>query len=107
MAVSQEVKRVLQRGKMTVLASTRSVGRGIAGVVSYLKIEGRQLIELRDPKGKSLGDVEYRIHGLSFERLAHARSFRKLLKLSAGGGVESDIIRVDTTDGYETERKIK
>lgn len=84
----------------------------IARVVSYLKIGGKQLVQLKDPRGKKLGTVGYYVTVIdirfTFKTLADARMFKKALKRSVNG-IESAIIRIDTTDeGYiASEREVK
>lgn len=116
MVASPKVKKVLQRGKKESSVAMLSVVSAISRVASYLKTSGRQRFYPKDPTNKGVGTVEYQVHieatdvrQVTFNKLAHARSFRKLLKLSSGGGIQSDIIRTDTTDEglVVSERKIK
>ena len=99
-------------GLMVRTQILQRLGSVIQRVGSYLKTGGSQLVKLKDPSGKKLGKLEYRVTlplgSVSFAKLSEARSMKRLLATSLSQ-VDSVIIRTDTTDeGYvASEREVR
>lgn len=101
-------------GKKANSVSTPEEESVIARVVSYLKFKvGASKLIFRDPGGKSLGTVGYRIRLddklILFSKLNDARAFKRAYKKADNCTAEPVIIRFDTTsEGYiANEREVK
>lgn len=112
MAVSKKEEKEPQPGKLARTQILQRLGSVIQMVGSYLKTGGNQLVKLKDPSGKKLGTLEYRVSlplgSVSFAKLRDARTMKRLLATS-NSMVDSVIIRTDTTDeGFvASEREVK